>query len=205
MPDENVRPKITPAIQKALDAWDSLPTNERNYKKVASIINVTEGRAADYVRKGLIASDRADETPRGANGSGTGTRTPAVSDFEQQLKDLADQNRATADDLNTQIQDAQKAAADFEAEAYMTSEREKREQAVADAQKALTAWTEDTDGVATKAAEAEQKRLTERAEKLVEANGKQIETATAAADQAAEMLARMVEQREAAETTTTTE
>lgn len=196
MPDENIKPKITPAIKNALEKWDSLPRNERSYKKVAAMLNITEGRAADYVRKGLIASDRADETPRGASGNGGGTRVKAVSDFEQQLKDLVDQNRAVADELTTQINEAQEAASNFDPDEFRKAEGERREKALAEAQAALTAWQENTDDVAEKAAAAEQTRLTERAERLLEANEKEIATASKAAEQAEAMLATLTEQDE---------
>lgn len=199
---ESTQPKLRKRVAEAVRVWDGLPSADRRYKNVAERMNITEGRAAVYVRDGLVALGRGDETPRGnsqGSGSGSGVGVRQVSDFEAQLQSLVERNREVAEQLGTEVSEAQEAAASFDAEKYVAEEMERLEKAVTEAQERLVAWSENTDDVATKAAEGEGKRLQDRADSLTENSGKQIDTATAAADQAEAFLATLVEQAEAAQ------
>jgi hypothetical protein len=189
MAESSTTPNIRPRVREAVEVWDSLPQSDKKYKNVAERMNITEGRAAVYVREGLVALGRGDETPRG-NGTGTSSRaTREVSDFEAQLEAMVEQNRAVADDLDTQVSEAAEDAANFDPEKYIEGETKRLTDAVAEAQRKLSAWTEDKDGATTKAATEQGERLRKRAESLAEANAEQIVKARTAADMAEKMLA----------------
>lgn len=174
--------------------WDNLPSGDKSYKKVGEIMDITTGRAAVYVREGLVALGRGDETPRGNGGTSTSAKpTREVSDFEAQIEAMVEQNRAIADDLETQVSEAQADAANFDPTKFVEGEIKRLTDAVAEAQAKLTAWSENKDDVATKAAQEQGERLRKRADSLTEANAEQIEKARAAAEQAEAMLATMRE------------
>lgn len=198
--------KLRPRVAEAVKVWDSLPANDRKYKVVAERMGITEGRAAVYVRDGLVQLGRGDETPRGnsqGSGSSSGVGVRQVSDFEQQLQNLIDRNKEIAEQLQTEISEAQEATSTFDADSYIAAEQERLEQAVKDCEARLLAWSENTDDIASKQAEAEAKRLKDRADALTEQSGQQIEKATAAAEQAEAFLATLAEQHEAEEPTLT--
>lgn len=181
--------KLRPRVAEAVKVWDSLPANDRKYKRVSEIMNITEGRAAVYVRDGLVQLGRGDETPRGQGNSGGGTRVSAeVPDFVQQMRDLITRNRDVADRLQTDINEATEAAEAFDGDEYIAAEAERLTNAVREAELALEGWVNNMDEVATKSAEAEAERLANRAKTLDTTASEQITNALAAAEQAEAFL-----------------
>lgn len=172
--------KLRPRVAEAVRVWDGLPSAERKYKAVAERMNITEGRAAVYVREGLVAQGRGDETPRG-NGTRS-SNAPAVSEPVAQMEALVATNEETVERLQAEIDEAAEAASNFTTEKFIAEEEARLRKAAEDAAARLVEWTEDKDDVASKAAAAEDERLTKRATQILTDHEKQLATAMRAID-----------------------
>lgn len=182
---------LRPRVAEAVRIYDSLPQSEKKYKTVAERMGITEGRAAVYVRQGLVDLGRGDETPRGgaSHGSGGGgVSISTVPEFAQQMSDLIQRNLATADALQTQITEATEAVEKFDPEQYVADEIARQEKAITEAMARLEAWQTDKDEIATQAAEVEAKRLSDRSTGLSTGAAEQIANAQTAAEQALAFL-----------------
>lgn len=184
--------KLRPRVAEAVRVWDSLPASDRKYKNVAERMNITEGRAAVYVRDGLVQLGRGDETPRG-NGTGQRTSGITVSEPIAQMEQLLEQNRETIDRLQTEIDEADEALGSHDDAKFVAEEEAKLQRALTEAGERLEAWLTDKDGIASKAAEAEGKRLAERAEKIRKDHETQLAIAAKAVEAFESTLAMMRE------------
>jgi hypothetical protein len=80
---------MTNRMQDALAAWDALPAEERSYAKVAEVLGVTTGRAADYTRSALNEAGRSAELPqRGRGGSTDSLRAVEVLRADRERLEL---------------------------------------------------------------------------------------------------------------------
>lgn len=173
--------KLRPRVAESVRVWDSLPAAERKYKAVSERMNITEGRAAVYVREGLLALGRGDETPRG-NGERRSSTGPTVSEPVAQMEALVATNEETVERLQAEIDEAAEASANFTGEKFIAEEQAKLQRAADEAIARLTAWSDNADEVATKAASAEEERLSKRAEQILTDHEKQLATAQRAID-----------------------
>lgn len=130
---------MTPRLKDALAAWDALPVGEPDYAKVAEALGVTNGRAADYVRKALTIEGRESELA--GNGRKSKATTPSTPQAVMQQ---------AIDQLRTRIQ-AEEARASEEF-AFRQAEEQRLADRVKQAQADLKAFKDDADQVAAKAA-----------------------------------------------------
>jgi hypothetical protein len=188
------QPAITPAQANALKVFDGLPADQRNYATVAQKLNITEGRAADYVRQAWTKSGREGSPTGGKRGRRPSNAEPVVDDFTAQLTGMVERNREAVDRFSTEIDEARAAAEGFQPEEFVAAEGERLEQAAIEARARADAWQANEGDVATQAAEAEQKRLTEQADAITTRNEQALAKAEAALAQAEQMLALVSEQ-----------
>jgi hypothetical protein len=139
-----------------------LPENERKYKTVAETLGVTVGRASVYMRDALRLTGRIDEAPRGERGNGESA--PQTPEAMMQAEVAKLRQRIEAD--KARVREAQEAAQGFDADQWREAEAKRPVDAVREANAAADAFKNNAEGIATKAAEAEAKRRTDRAAKV---------------------------------------
>lgn len=138
--------EIRPRELQAMEIWESLPESERNYAEVARQMGVTEGRAGVYVRDALTISHKEHLLPQRGRKSGSGNAAPIVEEDANPIHDL-ERFLATIDEritaLNDQLGEADKAVAEFDAEAEVTTETERLQKIMDEATAAFEAFSSD--------------------------------------------------------------
>lgn len=188
--------EITKAPFDATVEWF---TQGKDYEATAKALNITKGRAAEYVRRVLVTSGHGDLTPRGANGqtrSTGGGSVRKVSDAQAQIEALLEQAREQVTNLQQQVTEARAAADGFTPEGWVEAQVTAMEAQVAELQARLAAFTEDTDGAATNAANEEATRLRKRADDVQAEVEQQLTTAEANVGKFEQMVALMAEANE---------
>lgn len=180
--------EVTQAPFDATVAWF---THGKDYQAVADALKITKGRAAEYVRRVLVASGHADLTPRGANGAQRGGGVRKVSDAEAQIEALLEQAREQVANLQQGVTEARAAAEGFDPDQWRTEQITAMEAQVAELQARLDAWQTDADEVGSKAATEEQARLVKRADEMQGESEQQLAIAEANVGKFEQMLALM--------------
>lgn len=163
---KDIKPRVREAGRKFL----LMPEGERSYGAVASQMkkndgsNITEPRAAVYVREYLTTIDKLDETPRrGASGGGSQNRAITTGNgmLDATLA-MREQWLSEQDRVRSLVNDATAAVETFDATEYIEETAEHLREQLAEVQKRLDAWTSNENNVATESADLYLKDLTKR-------------------------------------------
>lgn len=186
---------ITDAPFNVTVSWFAL--GKPPFKDLAEALNMTQGRAAEYVRRMLKATGHEDLSPRGrSTGSSSGTGVRKVTEAEAQVQALLEQAKEEMDSLQTRVSETQEAAGSFDPEAWIAAQAKAMQAQLDQLTERLEAWTANTDDVASKAADAEGARLRKVADDTEGEAGKALAIAESNVEKFETMLALLAETSE---------